>query len=957
MPMRPAQPAFGGVVTFGPFRLRPAERVLEKDGVPLKIGSRALDVLTTLIEQAPGVVSKRDLMAHAWGTLVVDEGSLRSHIAALRKVLGDRKSGGRYITNVAGRGYCFAAPVTSIDANLTRSEGVALSPFAVLPGRPIRMLGRNGVVRDLTRQLRERRFVSIVGPGGIGKTTVALAVAHEVFSEFAGAAYFLDLAAIMDQRLVASALASQLGLSVVSQNPIPAILALLSERRVLLLLDSCEHLVEPVAALAEELLRGAPQVHLLATSRESLRAEGEWVHHLSPLECPPQDAVSLTAMQALSFPAVQLFVEQAEASGYPLQLSDAEAPIVAALCRRLDGIALALELAARSVGVYGLKGTASLLDHQFNLLRGRRTATPRHQTLTETLDWSHGLLSETERLLLRRLAIFVGAFSLEAAIAVVAHDLDAAQANETLARLVEKSLVSADVSSAARYRLLDTTRAYALEKLATGGEQKMIARRHAEYISSALERFEAKAWKTLSAEGIEFFVSQLGNVRAALDWSFEDDGDGGVGVRLAAAAMPFFFQLSLFPECVAWSERALARLAPTSTTPLALQLQTCFSMALMYIANSPAGEAAVVQALQLAQRLEDAVTQLLLLTTIYRYKLRRGDWRELRDLTSHCEAVAAQVEDPIASVIVRSTSAVTCHHLGEHVEALQRATIALSYTAHSSQLNANAFSHAPRVGALNAQARSLWMLGYPDQAVEASREAIKEAEGLNHRATTIFALVWNVLVFLYTGDSQTAEELIRRIIAEATTYALTALHSIAIGSRGILAIQLGEPLRGTELLQTAVARLRADGYEGYRRILSVGLAEGLLKAGETALAHTIICETVDREQECGPSCHMPELLRIKGEVLISMAQSDRREAEQCLLDSLRLAGDHRALSFELRTGMSLARLWAASGRSDDAHDLLSSIYSRFSEGFQTLDLVSAARLLDELRSRSPRAAT
>ena len=942
------QPAFGAVVEFGPFRLRPAERVLEKDGLPLKIGSRAFDVLATLIEHAPEVVSKRDLMARAWGTLVVDEGSLRFHIAALRKVLGDGESSTRYIASVQGRGYAFAAPATAVALKLTQSERASPSSTAHrLPSRPMRVLGRDGVVRDLKRELRERRFVSIVGPGGIGKTTVALAVAHEVLSEFAGDVYFLDLAAIKDPQLVAAALASQLGLSVVSQNPIPTILAFLSERGVLLLLDSCEHLIEPVAALAEELFYGAPRVHLLTTSRESLRVDGEWVHHLLPLECPPRDAVSLTAPQALGFPAVQLFVEQVEASGYPLGLSDAEAPIVADLCRRLDGIPLALELAARSVGVYGVQGAASLLDHQFSLLHGRRTATPRHQTLTATLDWSHGLLSETERLVLRRLAIFVGAFSLEAATTVVAHDLETAQVTDALARLVEKSLVSLDASAAARYRLLDTTRAYALEKLASSPEQKTIARRHADYVGAALERFQAKAWKPVSTEGNDFFVSQLGNVRAALEWSFGADGDGAIGVRLAAAAAPFFFQRSLLPECVAWSERSLSRLDPGSATPLALQLQTCFGMALMYMANSPAGEAALVQASQLAQRLKDAPSQLLLISAIYRYRLRSGDWRELRDLTSRCEAVAGQLGDPLAKVVVSSMSAITCHHLGQHVEALQHAKIARSYTASRRK----AFNHTPRVGALNAQARSLWLLGFPDQAAAASQEAIKEAESVNHRVTTIYALVWNALVFLYTGDWQTAEEWIRRIIGEATTYGLTPCDSIATGYQGILAVRLGELLRGTELLQTAVARLRADGWEGYRRLLSGELADGFLKAGEPALAHTIICEAVEQEQVCGPSCHMPELLRVKGEVLISMSQS---EGEQCLLDSLRLARDQRALSFELRTGMSLARLWAATGQRDKAVDFLSSIYSRFSEGFQTLDLVSAARLLDELRSLTTR---
>src|ERR1700722_12157347 len=307
-------PAFPPVAAFGPFRLRVSERVLEKHGIPLKIGSRALDLLVTLVERAPEVVIKRDLISRVWGNLVVDESSLRWHIASLRKTLGEHESGARYVTNVVGRGYSFAATVTWTAGAPTTSESVTTPAFAArLPRRPLRIVGRDGAVRDLTKRLREQRFVSIVGAGGIGKTTVALAVAHEVLSEFSGAVQFLDLASIEDPQLVGGALASHLGLSVVSENPLPVILAFLRERRMLLVFDSCEHVIETVATLAENIFRDAPQVHILVTSRESLRAQGERVHHLSPLECPPRDAVSLTATQALGFPAVQLFVEQVAA--------------------------------------------------------------------------------------------------------------------------------------------------------------------------------------------------------------------------------------------------------------------------------------------------------------------------------------------------------------------------------------------------------------------------------------------------------------------------------------------------------------------------------------------------------------------------------------------------------------------------------------------------------------------
>src|ERR1700683_2108843 len=590
------------VAAFGPFRLRATERVLEKDGIALKIGSRALDILVALVERAPDVVINRELISRVWGKLVIDESSLRWHIASLRKTLGDDESGARYVTNVVARGYCFAAPVIWTAAAPTTSESLAASlSVPRLPRRPLRMVGRDDTVRDLAKRLREQRFVSIVGAGGIGKTTVAIAVAHEVLSEFDGAVQFLDLAAIENPQLVGGALASQLGLSVVSENPLRVILASLRERRVLLVLDNCEHVIEAVAALAENIFRDAPQVHILATSRESLRAQGERVHHLSPLKFPPPESASLTATQALGFPAVQLFVEQVAASGYAFELNDEDAPTIAEICRRLDGIALALELAASRVGVHGVQAIASLLENEFRLLwRGRRTALPRHQTLRATLDWSYNLLSETERLTLRRLAIFVGAFSLEAALAVVGEDLDPAEVTETLATLVDKSLVALDTTATMRYRLLDTTRAYARQKLAESGEHATIARRHGEYFTYCLERFKVSAALASSRAAINFFVENLGNVRTALEWSFSEHEDSEIGVRLTAAAAPLFLELTLLGECNAWSERAMRDLDSASRgTRLELELQACFGFALLYTKGSVlAAHSALVRALE-----------------------------------------------------------------------------------------------------------------------------------------------------------------------------------------------------------------------------------------------------------------------------------------------------------------------------------------------------------------------
>src|ERR1700690_4301638 len=322
------------------------------------------------------------------------------------------------------------------------------------------MVGRDDTVRSLAEQLQRWRFVSIVGPGGVGKTTVAISVAHTLFDGFHDAVFFIDLAALTDPQLVPTAVGSALGFIVQTQDPLVGLLAFIGDRKILLVLDSWEHVISVGAALAERFVSEAPQAHILATSREALRVEGEHVHLLHSLDCPPDDP-GLTTMEALRYPAVQLFMERAAASGYDVALSDIDAPIVAQSCRRLDGIALAIELAASRVGSVGIRGTAELLDNRFSLLwHGRRTALPRHETLNAMLDWSHSLLSEREKVVLCRLSVFVGGFTLQAAGSVASHtDVAEAGVIDAVANLVTKSLISTTViNEATYYRLLDTPR-------------------------------------------------------------------------------------------------------------------------------------------------------------------------------------------------------------------------------------------------------------------------------------------------------------------------------------------------------------------------------------------------------------------------------------------------------------------------------------------------------------------
>jgi len=444
-------------ISFGPFRLTPAARVLEKDGRPLALGHRALDILIVLVERAGEVVDQKELLSRVWRGLVVCPSNLRVHMSALRKALNDSAGKARYIANVTGQGYCFVAPIE-------RGAGAATAKAYELPPVLERMVGRDSTISNLTAHLMMQRFVSIVGPGGIGKTTVAVAAAHSLLAEFAGAVCFVDLGSVTEPTRVVPTVASALGLGVDTES---TLIERLRATRTLLVLDNCEHVIDAAASLAERIFSEAHRMHILATSREAMRVEGESAYLLPPLDSPSPDA-DLKADVALGYPAIQLFMERAAAGGRRSPLTDSEALIVADICRKLDGLALAIELAASQVGAHGIVGTWNLLQHRRVLdWQGRRTAAPRHQSLRTLLDWSYRLLDDEEQLALRRLAVFSSAFTVEAAArAVTINELDA---------LVAKSLLSvvAGDEGSMRYRVLETTRAYALEKLHESDEPSL----------------------------------------------------------------------------------------------------------------------------------------------------------------------------------------------------------------------------------------------------------------------------------------------------------------------------------------------------------------------------------------------------------------------------------------------------------------------------------------------------
>jgi predicted ATPase/DNA-binding winged helix-turn-helix (wHTH) protein len=935
------------VISFGPFRLFLPERLLKKGGETIQIGGRALDLLIALVERAGQVVTRRELISRVWPDVVVDEANLRMHVATLRKILGHGGEGARYIINVPGQGYSFTAPVT----HLSRSNEV--SPADRLPKLPAlltRMVGREDTIRRVSAQLLMWRFVSIVGPGGMGKTTVAVSVAHTLSEGFSGAVFFVDLAGLADGELVPTAVGSALGFVVQSQDPLRSLLAFIGEKKLLLVLDNCEHVIEVAAALAERVVSEAPQAHVLTTSREALRVEGEHVHLLYALDYPPEN-VGLKAAEALKYPAVQLFMERAAASGYRSELSDADAPSVARICQRLDGIALAIELAASHAGSYGLRGTDELLNNRFKLLwHGRRTALPRHQTLNAMLDWSYNLLTEKEKIMLSRLSVFVGDFTLQAACSVAS---EVAAGNESdidaIASLVAKSMISTTITDGStHYRLLETTRGYASTKLAARGEADRIVRRHAITYSKLLENDET-IQSTFGEHNLSGYATVVGNVRAALVWALANKGDLAVGIELVTWAAPLFIGLSLLEECRRWCERALAALDDAnrdSAHEMILQEALALS-SMLTVGHSDQVRRAIDRGLVLAKTFQDRARQLRLLAGLNLYLVRFGDFLGAKMVAEQGGAIAHAAKLPGGVVWSEWMVGIAHHLLGDQAAAQLHCERAMALEAEIGPERVNFFGSGHRVGTLLGFARVLWLRGFSDRARDLAQTVMVEATNRGHPVSICISLVYASTIFLWTQDFPRASALIEQLIAYAERHSLHPYRTTGIALKGELAVVREEAEVGIDLLRSALSSLRAERYNVLITRFLCTLAEGLRKIGKFDEALLTIDDVIARVQTSGGGYYLPELLRIKALIVASTPQSDRAVAIAWLDKSLAIAREQSALALELRSATTLARWLAEDGQRDAARDVLSSVYGRFTEGFETADLRIAHQLLKD----------
>ena len=936
-------------ISFGPFRLAIEKKMLMRGDAVVRLGSRALEILIALVEQAGRTIGKEELISRVWPDSFVEEGNLKVNVAALRKALGDGKDGRRYIVTVPGRGYCFVASITRAeDGGTIAPAPVSAERSRSLPAPLARMVGRDETVNALVAQLPKRRFITIVGPGGIGKTTVALAVADSLAGAFKDGIYFLDLAPIADASLVPSALATALSLPGQVGNSTQSLVASLKDKRALVLFDSCEHVVEAVADLADGIYRGAPEVHILTTSREPLRVEGERVHRLAPLQSPPQYD-RLMAAEALSYPAVQLFAERAAAGSDKFELNDSEAPVVADICRRLDGIALAIEIVAGRADAFGVHGIAEQLDDRFRLMmRGRRTALSRHQTLAATFEWSYALLSNKERIIFRRLSLFAGNFTIDSAVAVLeGAEITASDVVDGVASLIAKSLLSAALDDRfALYRLLDTTRAYGLSKLTQTGERDQLAARHAEHFCDLLERAGVEWRRRPAVEWRETHQHLIDNVRTALDWAFSQSGDRALGVALTLAAVPLWFASSQTKECYERVKTALAAVSSFRDDAQAMGLQAALAWSLMQTRGSvPETREAWMAVLRIAETLDDADFRLRAIWGLWAGLLNNSDLTGALRLAEAFAELAAKARPEDGPVGDRMIGYIV-HLMGDQSRArvhIERMLEHYKEPLVGAQIIRFVFDQ--RSISRCFLARILWLQGFADQAIELVDDIIATAvEGGNPLSLCQGLVQAGCPLALHVGDFGRFRRYVDLLLEQSAKNALEFWSVWGRCFEGVLFVRRGDLAAGLAKLGAGLEALRAIQYGVYYIVFLGEYAEALGRAGRVADGLATIGSAIERCEQNQEKWYFAELLRIEGELL--HLKGEATEAEARFERARDVAQSQRTLAWELRVAVSQAQIWLGAGRVVEARALVAPVLDRFSEGSATADFRAAKALIE-----------
>ncbi|MEZ0220055.1 MAG: winged helix-turn-helix domain-containing protein [Tardiphaga sp.] len=941
----------GRAFVFGRFRLIPAQQLLLRDGVPIPLGSRALDLLLALVQRGGEVVSKDELIAAAWPDVFVHESNLKVNMCSLRRTLGDTQKQPTYVATVPGRGYRFVAAVQAIVSD-THDHNLPVGPEK--PGKlPERgdIIGREREVAEVVSKLRAEMHVTVVGAGGIGKTTVAIEAGQVLQSDFSDGIIFVDLSTVDNPALVSTALVAALGIRGDLADPLTAVLDYLRQRQILVILDNCEHVLPAASIFARRFTSETSSARLLATSREPLGIPAEQLFWLAPLEFPRGNEATTTA-EASRFPALGLFSRRAsEWTDY--QLVDADCAAVSQICRSLDGLPLAIELAAAQLEANTPQELLAMLDEHLSFCSQHQDAVPpRQMTLLATIDWSFKLLSQDEAMIFRFVSVFVDAFELEDVVAIAAAaGLNPVSVTISLGGLVAKSLLTAQVSgSGLRYRLLDSTRNYAAQRRQEDPIDAQARLSHAQRMLAILEQSEAEwDWRE-SDDWIGRYRDRLADLRAALSWAFGDGGDPVLGVRLTVAAIPLWFEASLVSEASARVELALEVAATVTCNDLLKAKLACARAWNMAYARRvlPDLQEAWLVAIDFAKRAGNVGYQLRAKLGLSLYLLETGSipqaidsLEELNDLSERHRDWSVVPEFERSMALARAYSG----HLIESRQVLDRLAEVCSRPDRRSRMAG--FQVDRYIGIRCHLPFIAWLTGHPDYAAATAHDAVEVAGSLKHRVSQSNAIAMGALpVSLWNGDVISLDRYVTQLKS------IVELENIAvwIPDQQFYAAALRE-LRGE---RDAIFALREaiDAIFDCRLCSRIGmklgiLADALARQGRLDEASNALAKAFHHQTQQGELWCRPELQRVEASILSRSGQLSRAEHE--LASVLNEAHAIGATSFELRIASDLAAHYVASDRCECAIQLLEPVYRKFSEGFATKDLVAASQILSRAR--------
>jgi predicted ATPase/DNA-binding winged helix-turn-helix (wHTH) protein len=920
------------VLAFGPFTLYRARQLLLNGDTAVRVGSRAFALLVELVESAGQLRTRQQLEARIWPRSIVEETSLRVHMSALRRALGDGRDGARYIANDPGRGYTFVAAVRTVPAGGARASDHA----AAGPARGTeRLIGRGADLDALSAQLAQHRLLTIVGPGGIGKTALALAAAGRLAHAFADGARLLDLSTVTDPERVAHTVAERLELGLPATEPVAALCRMLEGRQVLLVLDNCEQVVDGVAALALALLRAGPGIRMLATSREPLDIDGERLYLLSGLATP--DGPVDDAARALAFPAVELFVERARATDDGFALTAANAARICTLCQYLDGIPLALELAAARVDSLGVAGLLDSIGDLLDLLtRPRRMARPQHRTLEAMLEWSHALLNDAERAVLRRCAVFRSGFGYAAAVAVcTGADLDADAVVAAVMGLAAKSLLMfSEEDGVLRYRMLYLTRNYAMAKLVAGGEAPALAARHARHVADVLDDMVLRMGAPDDVDWFAMFGRSTEDLRVAIDWAFSEGGDDDLGFTLIAKGVNTVIPFRQLDDFVQRLERALDELQerPGRRMELEIWLNAALILFRGHALGGDESQRPLVDRLRVlidagGPARQQAYARYCMCSALFGL----GDYREVRSLAEELAGLARRTDDlPVATVADRYAS-YALHYLGEHAQAQALCERLLHAPVHREPFYAwTPVPHA--VSMRTTLARIAWIKGAPCQAARLAHEAVAFAEQQNPMAGCLAMGMAAIPIALWRGDDAYAAHLTVRLHDLAERYQLAYWHNWTRGFARALA-QREPPWAGGD-----AERLLA--WDGTPNAMA---SDTMATFGPEGLEEG----TLARVDAGSIGWCAPEVLRVRAVRLLRDDANARAEADRLLERAQVLARSQDALSWELRIACTRLEWWQDTGCAGGLRAALAAVLERFTEGRETSDQRRAWALLRE----------